>query len=194
MPGESFDIVTGTSSYKLIYKGVCVCLCGADTAVSISFRLWMDLPLSSPRHLSITRSMDTLMTLIMWRGHMAWRSVCVCVCVWCMSTNACAGASAPRSWKQIALETRPSSWSPPLESHCLVMVTEEIWPPSWEGNRNGLFASASECHPRCPLLSGESRGMSNGRRWMLAMWGHRGVTGSVGAALRVHVNFSPFKY
>lgn len=81
MPGESFDIVTGTSSYKLIYKGVCVCLCGADTAVSISFRLWMDLPLSSPRHLSITRSMDTLMTLIMWRGHMAWRSVCVCVCV-----------------------------------------------------------------------------------------------------------------
>ena len=120
--------------------------------------------------------------------------LCVCVCVWCMSTNACAGASALRSWKQIALETRPSSWSPPLESHCVVTVTEEIWPWSWEGNRNGLFASASECHPRCPRLSGESRGMSNGRRRTLAVWGHRGVTGSLWAVLRVHVNFSPFKY
>lgn len=41
------------------------------------FQLCADLPLSSPRHLPITRVTETLMTLIMWRGHMARRSVCV---------------------------------------------------------------------------------------------------------------------
>lgn len=40
------------------------------------FQLCADLPLSSPRHLPITRVTETLMTLIMWRGHMARRSVC----------------------------------------------------------------------------------------------------------------------
>ena len=63
----------------------------------------MDLPLSAPLHLSITRVTKTLMTLIMCCGHMARLCVCVCVC---------------RPEKQIALEMRPSSWSPPWDSHC----------------------------------------------------------------------------
>lgn len=69
--------------------GVLLSACVAVTPSLSFFRLWMDLPLSAPRHLSITRFTATLMTLIMWRGHMARRSVCVCA-----STYAGAIASA----------------------------------------------------------------------------------------------------
>lgn len=153
--------------------------CETLTPLSPSFWLWMDLPLRAPRHLSIMGFTDTLMTLIMWHGHMA---PCVCVCV---STYDCTTTPARSSWKQIALETRPSSWSPPLESHCRGYTDRGNMAAELGGSRNGLFASASECHPRCPLLSSKSRRMSNGQSPMIAMWGHWGVTGSFWTLRRV---------
>lgn len=117
------------------------------------FQLCTDLPLSAPRHLPITRFTETLMTLIMWRGHMARRSVCV----WARMPAPQRLLRRPESrlhWRRgQALGHLPQNLT------AVVMLSEEIWPWSQGGKRNGLFASASECHPRCPLLSGKSRRM-----------------------------------
>lgn len=128
---------------------VCFCLGGRDTIIYIF--LIVDGPATQCTPPPVNH---TFHRHINDPHYVAWPygpALCVCARA---SMYACATASALSSWKQIAPETRPSSWSPPLESHCRGYSDRGNMAAELGGNRNGLFASASECHPRCPLLSG----------------------------------------
>lgn len=67
-----------------------------------------------------------------------------------------------RSWKQIA----PGDEAKLLVTSLWISLLCLRWQRKYGrgaggGSRNGVFASASECHPRCPLLSSNSRRASS---------------------------------